>query len=65
MTQIRWSGVKLGGAESNQIVLNQMRQSWVKSVKLSSPEVTLVDPESNQMVLGQCQWFWVKSVGLE
>ena len=29
--------VKLGCADSNQVVLNQTRQSWIKSVKLGSP----------------------------
>ena len=56
MTQIRWSCVKLCGAESNQVVLNQMMQSWIKAIKLGSPEVKLGGHESNQVVLGQISW---------
>ena len=31
--------------------MNQMRQAWIKSVKLSSPKVTLGGHESHQVVL--------------
>ena len=47
------------------MVLNQMKQSWIKSVKLGSPEVKLGGPESNQVVLSQFGWSWFKSVGTE
>ena len=65
MSQIRWSCIKLGGPESNMVLLSQISQSrinsggpksnyqfWMKSVKLSSPEVKFGGPESNQEVVG-------------
>ena len=45
------------------MVLSQIRKSWIKSIKLCSPEDKSGGSASNQVVLNQFRWSCVKSGG--
>ena len=62
LNHIRWFILKSGGPESNQVVLIQIRWSWVKS---GWSNVISGGSESNRAVLSQISWSWIKSVSLE